>query len=63
MKFLYHLGQYITFIRKAFCKPEKMKVYSKEMILEFEKLGLNSIIAGRHYFLFYRSSVDFTNGL
>ena len=44
MKFLYHLGQYITFIRKAFCKPEKMKVYSKEMILEFEKLGLNSIM-------------------
>ena len=44
MKFLYRLGQYIIFIRKAFSRPEKRKVYLKELVQEFEKLGLNSIV-------------------
>ena len=44
MKFLYKLGSYLIFIRKAFSRPEKRSVYTKEIIVEFEKLGLNSIV-------------------
>ena len=44
MKFLYRLGQYIIFVGKAFSRPEKRSVYLKELVLEFEKLGLNSIV-------------------
>ena len=44
MKFLYRLGSYILFVRKAFSKPEKRSVYMKELVNEFEKLGLNSIV-------------------
>lgn len=44
MKFLYKLGQYLLFIRKAFSRPEKRSVYLRELILELEKLGLNSIM-------------------
>lgn len=43
MKFLYKLGQYIIFVRKVFTRPEKRSVYLKGLLLEFEKLGLNSI--------------------
>ena len=44
MTFLYTLGQYLIFIRKAFSRPEKGRIYMKDLVLEFEKLGLNSII-------------------
>ena len=44
MKFLYKLGSYLIFIRKAFSRPEKRSVYTKEVIVEVEKLGLNSIV-------------------
>lgn len=44
MKFLYKLGQYLLFIRKAFSRPEKRSVYLRELTLELEKLGLNSIM-------------------
>lgn len=44
MKYLNTLGEYLLFIRRAFSKPEKWSVYLKELILEFEKLGLNSIM-------------------
>ena len=44
MKFLNRLGLYIIFIRKAFSRPEKRSVYTKELMSEFEKLGLNSIV-------------------
>lgn len=44
MKFLYTLGRYILFIGKAFSKPEKKQVYLRELVIEFEKLGLNSIV-------------------
>ena len=36
MKFLYKLGSYLIFIRKAFSRPEKRSVYTKEIIVEFE---------------------------
>ena len=44
MKFLYKLGSSLLFIRKAFSRPEKRSVYVKELVAEFGKLGLNSIM-------------------
>ena len=44
MKFLNRLGLYIIFIRKAFSRPEKRSVYTKELMSELEKVGLNSIV-------------------
>lgn len=43
MKYLNTLGEYLLFIRRAFSRPEKPSVYLRELILELEKLGLNSI--------------------
>ena len=43
MNFLYKLGAYILFLRKAFAKPVKRKVYTGGLMAEFEKLGFNSI--------------------
>lgn len=43
MNFLTKLGAYLLFIRRAFSRPEKWRVYKKELLLELEKLGLNSI--------------------
>ena len=43
MKFLYKFGSYLLFLKKAFSRPEKGSVYVRELIVEFEKLGLNSI--------------------
>lgn len=44
MKVLNKIGAYILFLKRIFTKPEKRPVYMKELISEFEKLGLNSII-------------------
>lgn len=44
MKFLYRLGAYLLFMRRVFSRPEKRRVYAKELVSEFEKLGLNSIV-------------------
>ena len=44
MKILDRLGAYILFLGKIFTKPEKKRVYLKELLNEFEKLGLNSIV-------------------
>lgn len=43
MKFLYRIGAYLLFVRRAFSRPEKKSVFLKELFSEFEKLGLNSI--------------------
>ena len=43
MKFLYKFGSYLLFLKKACSRPEKGRVYVKELVAEFEKLGLNSI--------------------
>ena len=44
MKFLNKLGLYILFIKRAFGRPERKSVYMRELMSEFEKLGLNSIM-------------------
>lgn len=44
MKVLKEVGTYILFIKRVFSKPEKKKIYIKELIIELEKLGFNSMM-------------------
>jgi len=37
------LGRYVLLLYKVFSKPEKMKIYARQTVLEIENLGLNSI--------------------
>lgn len=43
LKLLKHLGQYLIMMNKVMSKPEKFKVFWKQLLLEIEKVGLNSI--------------------
>ena len=43
LKLLKHLGQYFIMMNKVISKPEKFKVFWKQLLLEIEKVGLNSI--------------------
>jgi phospholipid/cholesterol/gamma-HCH transport system permease protein len=43
MKFLYHLGRWALLIRKVFARPERHKIYYRQVIREMETLGVNSI--------------------
>lgn len=43
LKLLNHLGQYFIMMKKVMSKPEKFKVFWKQLLLEIEKVGLNSI--------------------
>ena len=42
-KLLKHIGQYFLMMRKVMSVPEKWSVFNKQLILELEKIGLNSI--------------------
>ncbi len=43
LNIFYHVGRYALLLKKVFVKPEKQTVYFKQIVLEIEKLGLNSI--------------------
>jgi phospholipid/cholesterol/gamma-HCH transport system permease protein len=43
MKFLNEVGKYFVLMGKVFSKPEKNKVYYKQVFREIESLGINSI--------------------
>ena len=43
LKLLNHLGQYFIMMNKVMSKPEKFKVFWKQLLLEIEKVGINSI--------------------
>ena len=43
LKLLKHLGQYFIMMRKVMSRPEKFKVFWKQLLLEIEKVGINSI--------------------
>ncbi len=43
MKFLFHLGQYALLMQKVFSKPEKKRLYFRQLLVELESLGLNSL--------------------
>ena len=43
MGVLYHIGQYFLLLVRVFKKPEKNSIYRRQLVLEIEKLGINSI--------------------
>ena len=43
LKLLKDLGQYFIMMKKVMSKPEKFKVFWKQLLLEIEKVGINSI--------------------
>lgn len=43
LKLLKHIGQYFIMMKKVISKPEKFKVFWKQLLLEIEKVGINSI--------------------
>ncbi|MFW5709870.1 MAG: MlaE family ABC transporter permease [Bacteroidota bacterium] len=43
MRFFYHFGRYCLMLTKVFARPEKGKVYYKQVLTEIESLGINSI--------------------
>ncbi|UTW63706.1 ABC transporter permease [bacterium SCSIO 12741] len=43
MKILYHIGRYSLFLKKAFEKPEKFKVYWNLFVDEMYNLGIGSL--------------------
>ena len=43
MQIIYHLGRYILLMREVFKKPEKAKIYMKQILYEMDKLGVGSI--------------------
>ena len=43
LELLKHLGQYFIMMKKVMSKPEKFKVFWKQLLLEIEKVGINSI--------------------
>jgi len=43
LKLLKHLGKYFIMMNKVMSKPEKFKVFWKQLLLEIERVGLNSI--------------------
>ena len=42
-KLLHHLGLYFIMMKKVISAPEKWSVFRKQLVLEMEKVGLNSI--------------------
>jgi phospholipid/cholesterol/gamma-HCH transport system permease protein len=43
LKLVKHIGQYFIMMKKVISKPEKFKVFWKQLLLEIEKVGINSI--------------------
>lgn len=43
LKLLRHIGRYILMMRKVLSVPERWNIFSKQLVLELEKIGLNSI--------------------
>ena len=40
---LTHIGDYFIMLSKVFSLPSKRKLFFKQLIIEFEKVGLNSL--------------------
>ncbi len=43
-KLLIHLGLYLIMMKKVVSIPEKWSVFRKQLVLEMEKIGLNSVV-------------------
>ena len=43
MKFFFHVGRYFLMLRKVFARPERHKLYFRQLFHEIETLGVNSV--------------------
>ena len=43
MNIIYHIGNYFILLSKVFAKPEKGKIYYRQIIREILSLGINSV--------------------
>ena len=43
IKLLHHLGLYFIMMKKVISTPEKWSIFRKQLVLEMEKVGLNSV--------------------
>lgn len=43
MNFLFHIGRYFWMLSKVFSKPERHKLYFRQLFQEIDSLGINSI--------------------
>ena len=43
MRFFYHVGRYFVMLRHIFTKPEKTRIYLKQLFREIDSLGVNSV--------------------
>jgi phospholipid/cholesterol/gamma-HCH transport system permease protein len=43
MKLLYHIGRYVQLMLRVFQKPEKQSIYLRQIVIEMDKLGINSL--------------------
>ncbi len=43
MKYLFHIGRYFWMLGKVFSRPEKHKMYVRQLFHEIENLGVNSV--------------------
>jgi phospholipid/cholesterol/gamma-HCH transport system permease protein len=43
IKLLHHLGLYFIMMKKVISTPEKWSIFKKQLVLEMEKIGLNSV--------------------
>ncbi|MBT3382752.1 MAG: ABC transporter permease [Prolixibacteraceae bacterium] len=43
MKFFYHVGRYFIMLKRVFARPERHKMYIRQLFHEIDTLGVNSI--------------------
>ena len=43
MKFFYHVGRYFIMLKRVFARPERHKMYIRQLFHELDTLGVNSI--------------------
>ncbi len=43
MQLIYHFGRYVLFLKRVFSKPEKLRIFIKQVINEADSLGISSI--------------------
>jgi phospholipid/cholesterol/gamma-HCH transport system permease protein len=43
MKFFFHVGRYFLLLKKVFSKPERHKIYVRQLFHEIETLGVNTV--------------------
>ncbi len=43
MGFFFHIGRYFLMLKRVFARPEKHKIYIRQLFLEIDNLGVNSV--------------------